>query len=83
MSTNVKEMTANTCRLDIEIIKQIIASGMVTVYNELNLAHVMTIRSMRVNRKRNMGESRYELSLDGTIAYSNQTFGGQWFNITR
>lgn len=83
MSNGLREMTTNTCRLDIDIIKKIISSGMVTVYNELNLAHIMTITGMRVSRKKNMSEARYEISLEGTIAYSNQTYGGQWFNISK
>jgi hypothetical protein len=75
---NVFQVYPNTCRLDIDIITEIVSKGNVEVYDELGFPSVILVSDLNILRKRNMYESRYELSFNSKIAYNNKTFDNVW-----
>lgn len=75
---NVFQAHPNTCRLDIDIIKNIISSGNIEVYDELGFPSIIVVSDLNISRKRNMYESRYEVSFNSKIAYNNKTFDNIW-----
>lgn len=81
MSSGLYKITTNTARLDIDIIKNQISNGQVTVLNEHSIPTVIYCDTAQVNRLRNMNESRYEVQFNAYVAYDKKGYGGAWYNL--
>jgi hypothetical protein len=81
MSNKMNKIYPNTSRLDIEYLKDVMATGQVTVYDEYNVATVLVIKDVQVTRQENKNEARYEVQISADIGYTNRGFSGTWFNV--
>lgn len=83
LSSKTLQITLNTCRLDILQIKNAISGGLVTVSDENGVNYRLSITQSSVTRDPNGNEARYEVSIDGNIAYAGIGFGNAWIKNSR
>lgn len=83
LSSKVMSVALNTCRLEIEQLKTTLNAGQVTVTDEQGFQYVLVIATMGVTREPNSNEARYEVSIDGNIAYTGMGFGNAWTKNSR
>jgi hypothetical protein len=81
LGQKVLQFYPNTARIDVEYLKSIIANGQITIYDEMNIPSVLSVKDMSVLRKRNTNEAMYEVSINADIAYTNIGFSDTWGNL--
>lgn len=82
-SSKVMQTSLNTCRIDIEILKSIVANVQVQISDEQGFPYVLAIKTMSANRIYNKNEARYQVTIEGDIVYTNIGFGNTWTTNTR
>jgi hypothetical protein len=78
VGTKVLQLFPNICRLDLKIIKEIIAKGQVTAFDELGFPSILSVTDMSITRHKNMHEARYEVEFNAEIVVNNQTQNDLW-----
>lgn len=83
LSSKTLQITLNTCRIDVLQIKKAISGGLVTIGDENGMQYQLTVTQSSVTRDPNSNEARYEVTIDGNIAYNGIGFGNAWIKNSR
>ena len=70
----INKVNINTTKLDVIALKKLCLMGKIILYDEFGFPFSLIIDSLGIERLRNMGESRYIISISAQIAYENQGF---------
>jgi hypothetical protein len=82
-SSKIYQTYPNTSRIDVEYLKNIISNGQITIYDEMNVPLILSVKDMSITRNSNTNEARYEITINANISYSNVGFGNKWTNGSR
>jgi hypothetical protein len=83
LSSKTLQITLNTCRIDVLQIKDTLSNGLVTISDENGMQYKLAITQSSVTRDPNGNEARYEITIDGNIAYTGIGFGNAWVKNSR
>jgi hypothetical protein len=82
LSNSIRQITFNTCRLDVEQIKSAVSNGQVMVSDEQGFQYMLMIKSLNITRNPS-NEEWYGIDIQADIAYDNIGFGNIWIKNSR